>query len=114
MAALPGRSDRRWIDIGQSICSPFSYAHTDTYPFMTGGWADVRAALQAKAEALGFARVGVTTPEPAPRLEAYKAWVAEGKHGEMGFVAESVGLAMVDRIHWLTALTLHTQHIPPH
>lgn len=40
--------------------------------------------LQDKAESLGFARVGVTTPQPADRLDAYKAWVAEGKHGEMG------------------------------
>jgi epoxyqueuosine reductase QueG len=44
----------------------------------------VREALKTKAESLGFARARVTTPEPAARLEAYKAWVADGKHGEMG------------------------------
>lgn len=40
--------------------------------------------MKAKAEALGFARARITTPEPAARLDAYKAWVAEGKHGTMG------------------------------
>lgn len=57
---------------------------TKSPPSHKGSWADVRDALKAKAESLGFARVGITTPQPADRLEAYKAWVAEGKHGEMG------------------------------
>lgn len=46
----------------------------------------MREALKAKAESLGFSRARVTTPVPAERLEAYKDWIAEGKHGEMGCV----------------------------
>ncbi len=64
-----------------SIYSTILIPHTTTH---TGGWVDVREALKAKAEALGFARARITTPEPAARLDAYKAWVAEGKHGTMG------------------------------
>ena len=42
----------------------------------------------AKSEALrlGFSLVGVTTPAPVPHLEVYQEWIAEGRHGEMGYL----------------------------
>jgi hypothetical protein len=92
VASLPGTNYPTLI-IDRSIGPPFSsFTPSSHTPIPTstststiaGGWADVREALKAKAEALGFARARVTTPEPAARLGAYKAWVAEGKHGTMG------------------------------
>ena len=37
--------------------------------------------------ALGFNRVGVIPVAPARRLDAYLAWIAAGRHGEMGYMA---------------------------
>ena len=44
---------------------------------------------QVKAEALrlGFHRVGVTTPDPPPHLETYRAWLDFGRHGTMAYLA---------------------------
>ncbi len=46
-------------------------------------------AKHAKAEArrLGFDLVGITAADPPPHLEVYETWLAEGKHGEMGYLA---------------------------
>lgn len=44
--------------------------------------------VKAKARQLGFALVGVTTPQPSGQMEAYKTWLAAGHHGEMGYLAE--------------------------
>ena len=45
------------------------------------------AELKAQAAALGFNRVGVIPATPARRLDAYLAWIAAGRHGEMGYLA---------------------------
>ena len=45
------------------------------------------AELKAQAAALGFNRVGVIPAVPARRLDAYLAWIAAGRHGEMGYLA---------------------------
>lgn len=44
-------------------------------------------ALKQRALELGFNRVGVIRAAPARRLDAYIRWIAEGKHGEMGYLA---------------------------
>jgi epoxyqueuosine reductase len=45
--------------------------------------------LQAEAAALGFAKVGVTRPSAIPEAAArLAAFVAEGRHGQMGWMAE--------------------------
>lgn len=36
---------------------------------------------------LGFELVGFARPEPPPHLDAYRAWVAEGLHAGMGYLA---------------------------
>src|SRR5690625_7232807 len=46
----------------------------------------------AEARALGFADIGFGRPATAPAGERLRAWVGEGRHGDMGWMAE--------RIHW--------------
>ena len=54
---------------------------------MTAAMTILTAELKAQATALGFNRVGVIPAAPARRLEAYLAWIADGYHGEMGYLA---------------------------
>ena len=49
--------------------------------------AALTAELKARAVGLGFNRVGVIPAAPARRLDAYLAWIAAGRHGEMGYMA---------------------------
>ncbi|MCS7247592.1 MAG: tRNA epoxyqueuosine(34) reductase QueG [Anaerolineales bacterium] len=44
--------------------------------------------IKSLALELGFAAVGITTPEPPPHLEVYFRWLERGYHGEMGYMAE--------------------------
>lgn len=69
---------------------PLNEALVATFP---GGWSDVREEIKRHAESLGFARARVTTPEPSSRFAQYKAWIEEGKHGEMGYLAREDRLA---------------------
>ncbi|HRO24968.1 MAG TPA: epoxyqueuosine reductase, partial [Promineifilum sp.] len=43
--------------------------------------------LRERAAALGFNRVGVIPAGPARRLDAYLRRIADGMHGEMGYMA---------------------------
>jgi thiamine monophosphate kinase len=45
-------------------------------------------ALKAEARALGFAEIGIARPEIGEAGERLRRWVAEGRHGEMGWMAE--------------------------
>ena len=49
--------------------------------------AALAADLRAQAAALGFNRVGIIPAGPARRLDAYLGWIADGLHGEMGYLA---------------------------
>ena len=51
------------------------------------------AGVRARAGALGFGLVGITTPEPTGHLDAYRAWLAEGRHGQMGYLARPDAVA---------------------
>jgi epoxyqueuosine reductase len=44
-------------------------------------------AIKSEASRLGFALVGVTTPDPPPHLTVYEGWLGAGRHGEMGYLA---------------------------
>jgi epoxyqueuosine reductase QueG len=44
-------------------------------------------AIKVEARRLGFALAGITTPEQPPHFEAYEAWLAAGRHGEMAYLA---------------------------
>lgn len=43
--------------------------------------------MKDEALRLGFAFVGVTTPEPPPHVDVYQQWLAAGRHGEMAYLA---------------------------
>jgi epoxyqueuosine reductase len=50
---------------------------------------DLKARIVARAEAEGFARAGVTRPDAAPEVaERLAAFLAEGRHGQMTWMAE--------------------------
>ncbi len=52
--------------------------------------------IRARAHALGFELVGLCSPDPAPRdVAAYRAWVAAGLAGEMGYMARPDRVARV-------------------
>jgi epoxyqueuosine reductase len=50
---------------------------------------DLKARIMARAEAEGFARAGVARPDAVPEVAARLAsFLAEGRHGQMGWMAE--------------------------
>jgi epoxyqueuosine reductase len=44
-------------------------------------------ALKIEARRLGFDLVGITTPDPPAHFPVYERWLADGRHGEMGYLA---------------------------
>lgn len=44
------------------------------------------------ARALGFASVGVTTPDAPGHLDVYRAWISQDRHGEMDYLATARAL----------------------
>ena len=44
-------------------------------------------AVKDEARRLGFALVGVTTPDPPPHFDVYTRWLEAGRHGEMAYLA---------------------------
>ncbi len=44
-------------------------------------------AIRAEALRLGFSLAGITTPDPPPHLTTYEHWLAEGRQGSMGYLA---------------------------
>lgn len=46
--------------------------------------------MKAKAHELGFDLVGVTLPQPSLFSSAYREWIAEGRHGEMGYLERNL------------------------
>lgn len=55
----------------------------------------LRTLVEQKAAELGFALVGVTRAAPSARSAELRQWIADGKHGEMSWMAERVA-EMVD------------------
>lgn len=49
--------------------------------------------VKDKARNLGFALVGVTTPEPPPHLDVYQRWLGQGRQGVMGYLARPDAVA---------------------
>lgn len=47
-----------------------------------------RERIEAKAHELGFALVGVARAEASSRTDALRRWLDDGKHGEMGWLAD--------------------------
>lgn len=49
--------------------------------------------LKEQARGLGFSLVGVATVEPSDHLDLYRRWVADGRHGEMAYLAREDAVA---------------------
>jgi epoxyqueuosine reductase len=56
--------------------------------------AALREAIEVRARELGFALVGVARAAPASRAAELRRWLADGKHGEMQWIAERVEQAV--------------------
>lgn len=52
--------------------------------------AEIKSALLAKARALGFDDCRVAPALPAAHREVFEQWIAEGKHGDMAWMARNV------------------------
>jgi len=50
----------------------------------------LRTLVETKAAELGFALIGVTRAAPSTRAAELRRWLADGKHGEMSWLAERV------------------------
>jgi epoxyqueuosine reductase len=46
-----------------------------------------KEAIKSEAQRLGFELVGITTPEPPEHYGVFEQWLAQGQHGEMGYLA---------------------------
>jgi len=49
---------------------------------------ELKQAIQSEAQRLGFAMMGVTTPEPPLHYAAFEAWLCAGRHAEMAYLAD--------------------------
>ena len=49
--------------------------------------------LKEQARGLGFSLVGVASVEPSDHLDLYRRWVADGRHGEMEYLAREDAVA---------------------
>lgn len=75
-------------------------------------------AIKNEARRLGFTLVGVTLPQTPPHFSAYEQWLAEGKHGNMAYLAsEEARHRRADPRHILpecqSILVLGTPYSPP-
>ncbi len=48
---------------------------------------NLKQAVKAEARRLGFMLAGVTSADPPPHYPAFTAWLAQGRHGEMAYLA---------------------------
>ena len=63
--------------------------------------ADLKARMEARARAEGFAGIGVCRPEAIGEAGArLAAFLAEGRHGQMGWMAERAGWRADPRAMW--------------
>ena len=49
--------------------------------------------VDSEARALGFTLVGIAPPDPSQYLGFYRRWLADGRHGEMGYLARPDAVA---------------------
>jgi epoxyqueuosine reductase len=49
--------------------------------------------VRREGEALGFRRVGITTPEASAHLDFFRRWIEDGLHGEMRYLARPDAVA---------------------
>ena len=76
----------------------------------------LREAIRAAGRELGFAAIGVARAEPGPAAERLRAWLAEGCHGEMDYMARHAELrAQPGLLHpgTLTVISAALDYLPP-
>ena len=62
---------------------------------------DLEASIRRKAEELGFALCGFADADAAPEAaEGLTAWLAEGRHGEMGWMEDRAALRARPKALW--------------
>ncbi|KAF0109254.1 MAG: iron-sulfur binding protein [Anaerolineaceae bacterium] len=49
---------------------------------------DLNQVVKNEARRLGFALAGFTTPDPPPHLPNWERWLAQGRHGQMDYLAD--------------------------
>jgi epoxyqueuosine reductase len=49
--------------------------------------------IKATALEVGFAAAGITTPDPPPHLDVFRAWIEAGRHGEMEYLSRPSAMA---------------------
>ncbi|RMF18670.1 MAG: tRNA epoxyqueuosine(34) reductase QueG [Gammaproteobacteria bacterium] len=50
-------------------------------------WPELRAQLAEHARQLGFAHIGITDTDLGPHVDRFKAWLRQGYHGDMEYMA---------------------------
>ena len=51
---------------------------------------EIKTALVAKAKSLGFDDCRIAPARPAAHRELFEQWIAEGKHGDMAWMARNL------------------------
>ncbi len=64
---------------------------TDASPSVSP--ARLTATVRDEARALGFSLVGVARPDASDHMAFYRAWIEEGRHGEMRYLARADAVA---------------------
>ncbi|MDR0775536.1 MAG: tRNA epoxyqueuosine(34) reductase QueG [Azonexus sp.] len=82
----------------------------------TVDYAALREEIRAAGKKLGFAAIGVARAEPGPAVDRLRAWLAEGCHGEMDYMARHAELrAQPQQLHpgTLTVISAALDYLPP-
>lgn len=77
--------------------------------------------LQGKARELGFSLVGVTPARASEHMVLYNSWLADGRHGDMGYLARedsiarraNLSLTMADAVSCVVVAHEYMQEDPP-
>jgi len=79
------------------------------------------AAIKQRAKSLGFDLVGITTAEPPPHAEQFEQWLANGFHGELGYMARTASKRIAPqeimpdaRSIVVVGMNYYTGESPPH
>ncbi|HMV70504.1 MAG TPA: tRNA epoxyqueuosine(34) reductase QueG, partial [Myxococcota bacterium] len=73
-----------------------------------------RAALTTLAREHGFAHVRFAEAGPTPRADAYARWIAEGRHGEMGYLAAQAEVRADPRLRLASARAMMVLGVEHH
>lgn len=82
----------------------------------TVDYAALREEIRAAGKKLGFAAIGIARAEPGPAVDRLRAWLAEGCHGGMDYMARHAELrAQPQRLHpgTLTVISAALDYLPP-